>query len=229
MKCLIVDDEPLAREVVKSYIGKLPFLEFVAEFATATHAMVYLHRHEVDLIFLDIQMPDMSGLQFLNALQKRPKVIMTTAYREYALDGFNLGVVDYLLKPIPFERFAKAVERAVANTAVPAPVHEAPKVLMVQTGKKLVKLEQEAIIYIEGMKDYARLHLRDKRVITKQTLISFERELPIQFCRIHKSYIANLNLLEEMEGRQLKVAGINLPIGKSYQKALKEKIEGLMI
>ncbi len=232
MNVLIVDDEPLAQEVLETYIQKFPNLQLVQKCSNAVEAHAALEQHSVDLMFLDIQMPQISGLDFLKTLDNPPKVIFTTAFSEYALEGFELGVVDYLLKPISLERFAKAIHKVTANTMTvgSTPVGGNKSVesvvttqdfIFVKSDKKLVKVFFEDIFYIEGLKDYVILHTPNGRLVTLQTMKSLEAKLPQElFMRIHRSYIININKIAVLEGNMVNVNKKNIPVGKNYRDNL---------
>src|ERR1700676_2246544 len=195
MKCIAVDDEPLALALLQDNIHQIPTLELVASCSTAMEALVVLNKQEVDLIFLDIQMPGLTGLQLLQSLSVRPMVILITAYEKYALEGFNLDVIDYLVKPVPFERFLKACNKAIdfyrLKKNTPAEMHPWPEYFFVNAEYGLVKIVFSEISLIEGLKDYLKIHLLEtKPLIIRMSLKSIEEKLPSgKFFRIHKSYI----------------------------------------
>lgn len=232
--CLIVDDEPLARNLLKEYVSKLHYLDLKGMCSNALEAMEFLRQQPVDLLFLDIQMPDLTGISFLKALQKKPMVIFTTAYSEYALESYDLDVVDYLLKPITFERFLRAVEKAsqrfVNGQASPSPEKpasmESSPFIFVKDGTKLVKVRWEDILYIEGLKDYVTIHTRDQKIVTLQRLKVLETQLPAdKFIRIHNSYIVALNAIEVIYKNEVQVGKALLPISDSYKKSFREFVE----
>ena len=233
MNIIIVDDEPLAREVLETYISKFPGMTLLATCQNAIEAFEALNTHKVDLMFLDIQMPQISGIDFLKTLSQPPKVIFTTAYSNYALDGYELNVVDYLLKPIAFDRFVKAINKAMEllkkpqaakNTPPEIAVEEdddKPDYIFVKADKKLIKVKFEDIFYIEGLKDYVILHTPGGRIVTLQTMKSLEEKLPTEiFMRVHRSYIVNLNKIDIMEGNMLEVNKKTIPVGKNYKDEL---------
>jgi DNA-binding LytR/AlgR family response regulator len=235
ISCLIVDDEPLARNLLKEYVDKVSYLDLRGMCSSALEAIDFLRQHPVDLMFLDIQMPDLTGISFLKALQKKPMVIFTTAYSEYALESYDLDVVDYLLKPITFERFLRAVEKAsqrrVLEQATPlnekiSPPESSP-FIFVKDGTKMVKVNWEDILYIEGLKDYVTIHTRDqKKIVTLQRLKVLETQLPVdKFIRIHNSYIVALNAIEVIYKNDVQIGKVLLPISDSYKKAFKEFVE----
>lgn len=228
---IIVDDEPLALDVLETYIEKIPELNLVQRCSNALEANEALKNHDIDLMFLDIQMPQLTGTDFLKTLSKPPLVIFTTAYANYALEGFELNAVDYLLKPISLERFIKAVNKALEQLDlqrkdnVVAVTEAGPDFIFVKADKKLIKIKYDDIVYIEGLKDYVIIRMANSRVVTLQTMKSLEEKLPVaQFKRIHRSYIVNLdkikavlgNMVEVMEKGQAK----HLPVGKNYRDDL---------
>jgi len=229
---IIVDDEPLALDVLETYIEKLPKLNLVQRCSNAIEANEALDAHDIDLMFLDIQMPQLTGTDFLKTLSKPPLVIFTTAYANYALEGFELNAVDYLLKPISLERFMKAVNKAVEQIELqnnsgsgPSDNKEQSDFIFVKADKKLIKIKYNDILYIEGLKDYVIIRMETGRVITLQTMKSLEEKLPKHlFKRIHRSYIVGIdkikavvgNMVEVMEKGQAK----HLPVGKNYRDQL---------
>lgn len=234
IKTIIVDDEPLALDVLEAYVSKMPNLQLVARCENAFEANEALQNHKIDLMFLDIQMPQLNGIEFLKSLANPPAVIFTTAYSEYAVEGFELNAVDYLVKPISMDRFMKAVNKAaevmVRKSESPLQQEEAnDNFFFVKADKKLVKIVFDDIVYIEGLKDYVIIKNENSRVITLQTMKSLEDKLPAQiFKRIHRSFIVNLNrilavdgsVVEVMEKGQVK----QLPIGKNYKDELLDLI-----
>ena len=230
---IIVDDEPLAQDVLETYIEKLPDLNLVAKCNNALEAHEALKTLDVDLMFLDIQMPQLTGIDFLKTLNKPPLVIFTTAYPNHAVEGFELNALDYLLKPISLDRFIKAVNKAVDqlqltrkdNTASAAPTNDNVEYTFVKADKKLVRVNYADIIYIEGLKDYVIIRMEKDRVITLQTMKSLEEKLPAhQFKRIHRSYIINVDRINAVVGNMVEVEEKgqvkHLPIGKNYRDDL---------
>lgn len=232
MKVIIVDDEPLAQEVLGTYIQKFPQLELVAQCNNAIEAGEFLRSNSIDLMFLDIQMPQISGIDFLKTLAHPPQVIFTTAFSEYAMAGYELNVVDYLLKPIAFDRFAKAVNKALASgpsqgsdAATDAAKDQAADYIFVKADKKLIKVRFSDISYIEGLKDYVILHTPEGRIVTLQTMKSLEKKLPSDiFMRIHRSYIVNLANVSIIEGNTIQMGKKIIPIGKNYKDKLLEMV-----
>ncbi|MBX2962160.1 MAG: response regulator transcription factor [Cyclobacteriaceae bacterium] len=234
VSCLIVEDEPLARNLMTEYVKKVPSLNLVRACASAMEGMEVLRTQPVDILFLDIQMPEITGITFLKILQKKPLVIFTTAYSQYALEGYELDVVDYLLKPITFERFLKAVDKALARLTTPVvptfphqPVAEKPDFVFVKDGTKMVKIRFSDILYVEGMKDYVAIHTRDQRKITSlQRMKALEEQLPTdQFIRIHHSYIISLQAIDAVYKNDVQIGQALLPISDSYKKTFRDFIE----
>lgn len=218
-KCIIVDDEPLSHEVLENYIQKLPVLELVSSFFNAIDALTYLNTHEVDLIFLDINMPELSGIGMLKSLQNPPSVIFTSAYPEYAVDGFDLDIADFLLKPYSFERFLKAVNKF--NTSASMGNGNPQEIITLKTDKKLYRIKLTDIIYIESAGDYAKIHTPEKVIVVNQTLKHFEQILPVEyFVRVHRSFIIAIGSINYIQGNQLVISDAQIPIGQSYKDVL---------
>jgi len=224
--CIAVDDEPLALEKIVSFIAKFPSLKLEATFDRPVEALAYLSSHNIELLFLDIQMENMTGLDLLAALPSRPQVILTTAYSEYALKGYEFEVTDYLLKPYSFERFAQAVNKAVKRISEKATVVEnAPEFIFVKSDYRLVKIMLSDILYIEGMRDYRCIHSPAGKILTDQTFGSFEEQLPSsQFARIHKSYMVSLSKIESIEKHRVKIGKELLPVSESYRDAFYKRM-----
>jgi DNA-binding LytR/AlgR family response regulator len=231
-KVIIVDDEPLALDILEAFIAKMPNLELVARCENAFEANEVLNENDIDLMFLDIQMPQISGVEFLKSLQNPPAVIFTTAFSEYALDGFELNIVDYLLKPISLDRFMKAVNKASERISQGNKNNsdgDDDDYFFVKADKKLVKIGFDDILYIEGLKDYVIIKQETGRVITLQTMKSLESKLPSQhFKRVHRSYIVNTNKIKALDGNSLEVMEKGqvktIPIGKNYRDELLSQI-----
>ncbi len=232
IKCVVIDDERLARQYIKNYIAKIPQLELIDEFNSPLKAMDIIKSRKVDLMFLDIQMPDITGVDFLKSLPNSPDVIFTTAYQEYALEGFNLNVTDYLLKPFSFERFFQAVNKVIDKFEMQSPstepsALETPQTsfedsfLTIRADRKFYKINFEDIIYIEGQKAYVTFHTTKKRITALATLKDLEEQLPQkQFIRIHKSYIVAIKEIDAIEGNIVEVGDNKLPIGHTYKDDL---------
>lgn len=234
-KCLVIDDEPLARDLMRSHIEKLENFEICAECGDAMKALHELHNYKVDLMFMDIQMPQITGLEFLKTLKNPPKVIITTAFREYALEGFELDVVDYLLKPITFERFLKSVNKYYQATqedvnstqSVQITTSKAEEAFIyVKENKKVVKLHLSDILYVEGLSEYVQIYTPNKKIITKTSMTNMSEKLPDDnFMRIHKSFIVSLSKIEAFTSSSIEVPGKELPIGRSYKNSVLEVLQ----
>jgi two-component system LytT family response regulator len=235
MKCVIIDDEPLAVELLVEFVGRVDSLELVTTFTNAIDAISIINQTEIDLIFLDIEMPHFSGIDFINAIEKKPLIIFTTAYSDYAVEGFNLGAVDYLVKPIPFNRFLKAVMRAqqsftpkslpVANQVINSPEIE-HDFMFVRAEYENVKINFLDILFIEGLKDYVKIYTTDnKYTLTLISLIKLENLLSSKgFARIHRSYIINIKHVKSIQKNKVLIAEKRLPISESYKTSFFEKI-----
>jgi two-component system, LytTR family, response regulator len=253
LTCIIVEDEPLARQLLEQYVLKLPYLTLLQSFSNPLQALDFLGQNEVDILFSDIQMPEITGITLLKILKKKPLIILTTAYSEYAIEGYELDVIAYLLKPITFEKFIKAVEKArqiktdrqinqEEKTAKEDFLNEhknenspqksdyteggVQSFIFVKDGTKLVKIKLKDILYIEGLKDYVSIITREKKTVTLQTLKSLEVQLPDnQFIRIHNSFIVSLEGIESIEKERVQIGKVFIPISDTYRKAFKEFIE----
>lgn len=238
INAIIVDDEPLALDVLETYLENMPDVNLVARCANALEANDVLKKEKVDLMFLDIQMPQLTGIDFVKTLSNPPQVIFTTAYANYALEGFELNAIDYLVKPISLERFMKAVNKAVdqielkrgashGNASGSSDQDDKEDFIFVKADKKLVKIKYDDIIYIEGLKDYVIIRMENQRVITLQTMKSLEDKLPADlFRRIHRSYIVAVDKIDAVVGNMVEVMekgqAKHLPIGKNYRDELLE-------
>ncbi len=235
MKCVIIDDEPLAVELLEDFVKKVDALELISTFNNAIDAVSFINQNNVDLIFLDIQMPHFSGIDFLNTIEKKPLVIFTTAYSDYAVEGFNLGAVDYLVKPIPFHRFLKAVVRAqqvLQPVATPALTESTntPEIeqdfMFVRAEYENVKLNFADILFIEGLKDYVKIYTTDNKfTLTLISLIKLENLLSNKgFARIHRSYIINIKHVKSIQKNKVLISDKRIPISESYKNTFFEKI-----
>jgi len=219
INCIIVEDEPLALERTRSYVAKLPSLHLLSTFDNGIDALVYLQSNPVDLLFLDINIGELSGIQLLEASDIKWEVIITTAYNEYALKGFELNVTDYLLKPFSFERFLQAVSRAQANLAKKE-VAVDKKFIFVKTEYRLEKLLLSELLYIEGMRDYRKIHTINKKIMTLQSFSDFEQELPPSIlCRVHKSFMVAPDKIDSIERDRIKIQDTLIPISDTYRKS----------
>jgi len=227
MQCVIADDEPIARQILEGYISESPNLKLVASVKNAFEVIEILQEQHVDILFLDINMPKLSGLGLLKTLQQKPEVIITTAYAEYAIEGFELSVTDYLLKPFSFERFLQAILKVQQKSAIPSNQEEDITSLFVKSDKKIIKVDLEEIKYIEAYGNYIKI-FTEKMILTPQTLTNFLEKLPNDFIRIHKSFIINFNNLKLIDGNQIVLqSGDKLPIGKLYRNAVLDRIKKL--
>ena len=217
MRCLLIEDEPLAMLRLTEYVQRVPYLTLAYTCDNGLDAIPILQREPIDLVFLDIEMDGLSGLQLLEALPHRPAVILTTAFDQYALKAFDLQVVDYLLKPYSFARFLQAVTRAqsVMDTASTQPDHS---FLFIKTEYRLQKVDFDRILYIEGMRDYRRLHLVGEKIMTLETFGDLERQLPAHgFCRVHKSYLVALDKIDSIERERLTIGQVLIPLSSTYR------------
>lgn len=219
MTCIIIEDEPLAQERTRGYIERIPFLQLQAVFDNGMEGLIYLQQNTADIIFLDIQMDNLTGIQLLESVQVKSQVIFTTAYHEYAVKGFDLKVTDYLLKPYTFERFLQAANKARLqhNPDVNA---NTPRHIFIKTGHRLQKLELDKLLYIEGKRDYRKIYTHQNAILTLQTFSDFEAELPASVaCRIHRSYMVALGKIETIEKDAVHIDGRIIPISETYKKA----------
>lgn len=231
LRCLIIDDEPLAHDIILAYINDVPFLEHIGHCYRATEALDFLSNHEIDLIFLDIRMPKLNGLDFLRTLQQKPLVIITSAYEEYALESFDLAVCDYLLKPFRFDRFLKATNRALEifnlkNPAEKSVVNQKETVpsaqIAIKADKKHILIDLNDIQYLESLGNYVKVWKTDGFLLTPRTLSSFEEQLPSNlFVRVHKSFILNKKQVHYLEGNMIVLKnGFSLTFGKNYKQLI---------
>jgi two-component system LytT family response regulator len=244
LKCIAVDDEPLALDILEDYISKVPFLQLVKRTENAIEALQLVQAGGIDLVFLDIQMPDLTGIQFLKIASGKSNYILTTAYSQYALESYDLNVSDYLLKPIAFDRFYKAVEKVhnqlqKSEPVAPAQVEPATPstpsahalqvqdFIFVKTEHKIQKIQLDDILYIEGLKDYISIFTKNERVITLQNMKKMEETLPKgEFIRVHKSYIIALDKIESIERSRISITGKIIPIGDTYRDEFFKLIDG---
>jgi DNA-binding LytR/AlgR family response regulator len=224
VRCLIVDDEPLAIRLIEKHIAQIESFEVVATCNTAMKAFEILNKESIDLLFLDIKMPSITGIDFLKSLKNPPQTIFTTAYRNYALESYDLDIVDYLLKPITFDRFFKAVERYFRENPItppPAPPSKAAAVdsfIIVKSGSKYHKIAVNTILYIESLKDYIKIHTKDNRIVSKYKISEIEKELADKvFLRVHRSYIVNITKVNAFTQHDIEIGAVEIPIGISYK------------
>ncbi|MFH1159967.1 MAG: LytTR family DNA-binding domain-containing protein [bacterium] len=236
IRCIVVDDEPLAIEKLTDYISRIPYLKLQASFNNVIDAMEFLRDQSIDLVFLDIQMDTFTGIQLLEIVRNPPKVIITTAYDSFAVKGYELDVTDYLLKPISFERFLKAVNKVCeeicsGKTVLPVLPQEntekfSSDFIFVKADYHLHKVRLSDILFIEGMKDYLRLHLPNERIMTLMSFVKMEKVLPPErFMRVHKSFIISLEKIERIERNMILIATHKIPIGNKYKKTFFEYLE----
>ncbi len=222
--CVIIEDEPLAMDRTSGFVQKIPFLQLDATFDNALDGLSYLNQHAVDLLFLDINMDELSGIELLESANLKSQVIITTAYQEYALKGYELRVTDYLLKPFTFNRFLQAVNAAEEN--IRQRVAEPPRdFIFVKTENRLEKITIADIVFIEGMRDYRRIHTVDKKIMTLQNFREFEQIIPANLVhRVHKSYMVSLHRIESIERSRIKIAQQLIPISETYREAFFREI-----
>lgn len=226
-QCVILDDEPLAVDLLSSYVEKTEGITSAYAGTNAFEAIQFIQKNKVDIVFLDMQMPELTGLQVLKIIGTDYHIIFTTAYTEYALEGYEYNITDYLLKPITYERFLKAVEKTELSTSVQLDKGESisDNFVFIKTDHKMVKVNFDEILYVEGLKDYLCIHLLSEKLITLMTLKSLEQVLPPrQFMRIHKSYIISLQKIDSIERNRIFMGEAVLPIGETYRDAFSKRI-----
>ncbi|SFR72658.1 LytR/AlgR family response regulator transcription factor [Maribacter stanieri] len=220
INCIVVDDEELARALLITYIKKLDYLNLVGQAENPLEALQLMKEHDVDVLFLDIQMPEIKGTDFAKMVDSNTKIIFTTAYSQYALEGYELNAVDYLLKPITFERFVTAV-----NKVKPGKIIEKTDTITIKSGYDLHKVKYEDILYVVSDSEYVTFHLGDKKIISNQRLKALEQELPSSmFMRVHRSYIINKNSVTGLKGRDLLLSDVIIPVSDSYYDQVKEEL-----
>ena len=235
LNCLIVEDEPLAAEILSDYVAQIPYLQLVAICPDAIYAMEQLQNHSIDVLFLDIHLPKLKGLDFLRSLRHPPKVILTTAYHQYALESYELEVVDYLLKPIEFSRFVKAVEKLKEQQPIIAKAQDsyslsaaARPFRFFNVNKKKQKVYLDEILYVESLKEYVRLVLKEGNLITKMQLGTLEEHLPSdKFLRIHRSYLVAVEQISAFSAYEIEVGAHQIPIGRSYKVSVQNVLNSL--
>jgi DNA-binding LytR/AlgR family response regulator len=233
-RCLLVDDEPIAVDIIRNHIKKLDTLEITGVCSNAVEAFEFLRKKPIDLIFLDIQMPKITGMEFLRTLKNPPKVIVVSAYREYALEGFELDVLDYLIKPVSFERFLKAMdkyyhqaEKYQAGFGVSVDPEDQTAFIWIRADRKNMKVLLNQIRYVEGLKDYVKIYLENQMIISKASMKEMEEKLPSdQFIRIHRSYLVSLTKIQAFTQDHVEVGRNILPIGTSYKTAVMHQLAG---
>lgn len=232
IKCIIVDDEPVARKIIREFVEEVNFLTLAGEFENALKAESFLRNNPAEIVFLDIEMPKLSGLDWLKKSTAKPLVILTTAFPEYALEGYELDIIDYLLKPVSFSRFLKAAQKAKDYISMKNAGHLSaePSWLFVRSDKRIEKIEPDEILYIESTGNYINIHVKDKSIIAYLTLKGIESELPpAGFIKIHQSFIVNFSRIEAIEGNQVKVNNKMLPLGRSYKDMFMKMVEERLV
>ncbi|AUC14088.1 DNA-binding response regulator [Tenacibaculum sp. SZ-18] len=230
-KCVVVDDEPIAREIIESFIEKTPNLKLLGSFQNAVEVLSFEQKDNVDLYFLDINMPEINGLSLAKIINKKAHIIFTTAYRDYAIDGFNLNVVDYLLKPIAFDRFLQAIEKLpkesqLVNTTFNQ--EQKSDFLFIRSERKMIKVSFNDILYIESLSDYIKIYLSNEVIVTRETISNINDKLPQNlFIRIHRSYIISINKIHSYTNEFIEVSKKALPISRSYKESVLQKLAGM--
>ncbi|MDN3618656.1 LytTR family DNA-binding domain-containing protein [Polaribacter undariae] len=231
INCVIVDDEPVARKILETFVAKIPNLTLVKSCKNAMEAFDVSNSHNIDLFFLDINMPDVSGLSLAKSINKKSKIIFTTAYREYAIDGFDLQAVDYLLKPIAFDRFLQAVNKFFETKVLVKPSVEVEETIeknnyiFVRSDRKMVKVIFDEILYVESLSDYIKIYTKDNVLVTRETISNLEVKLPSQqFLRIHRSYIINLNKTDSYTNELVEIEKKAIPISRTYKENVLKKL-----
>jgi two-component system, LytTR family, response regulator len=220
IKCIIIEDEPLATKKLETFIQRIPFLELVASFENAIQSLTFLKSKTIDLILLDIQMEQLTGIQFLETLTERPYIIITSAYAEYALKGYELRVFDYLLKPFSFERFLAAVNKVYDDMQTKQNGKQTPSYIFVKTEYRIENIMIDDILYIEGMQGYLQIHMLNRKIMTKQSFKSILALLPgNQFAQVHKSWVVSITKIESIERNRIKIGKALIPIGDTYREA----------
>jgi DNA-binding LytR/AlgR family response regulator len=221
INCVIVDDEPMAREIVEGYIAKTPNLKLIKSCKNASEAILFLQENKVDLFFLDINMPEINGLSLAKIINNKTQIIFTTAYRDYAIDGFNLNVVDYLLKPISFDRFLEAVQKVSTSDVL----KNDKDFMFVRADRKMVKIEFNAILYIESLSDYVKIYTTEKAIVIRETISSLQEKLPTKkFIRIHRSFIISFIKIDSYTNEFIEINQKALPISRSYKESVLQKL-----
>lgn len=231
IKCLIVDDEPVARDIVSAFVSKIDNLELISVCKNASDALTIINKESIDLIFLDINMPEITGLSLAKSIHYKTKIIFTTAYREYAIEGFDLQAVDYLLKPISFDRFLQSIQKYfdlhTTKEVMQEVSHEIEKenAFFVRSDRKMVKVRFEEILYIESLSDYIKIFTNDKTIVTRETISNIESKLPsCDFVRVHRSYIVSLHQIDSYTNEYVELGRKAIPISRSYKDQVLKKL-----
>jgi len=229
IKCVLIDDEPLAIKVLENYFTNFTDFEVIATFTNSLEALDFINSTPVDAVFLDINMPMMTGFELISLIENKTKVIITTAFREFAAESYDLDVLDYLVKPIPLPRFIKCINKITTEynlkNNIKVETAKGDSHIFIKVDKKMMKINIEEILFVEGMKEYIKVVTPDKTYITHKSLTSLSEELPAdRFLRIHKSYVIALNKVKSIEGNRVQIQSYNIPIGRNYSKEVKNKI-----
>lgn len=229
IKCVLIDDEPLAIKVLQNYFTNFTDFEVIATFNNSLEALDFINSTTVDAVFLDINMPMMTGFELISLIENKTKVIITTAFREFAAESYDLDVLDYLVKPIPLPRFIKCINKITTEynlkNNIKVETAKGDSHIFIKVDKKMMKINIEEILFVEGMKEYIKVVTPDKTYITHKSLTSLSEELPAdKFLRIHKSYVIALNKVKSIEGNRVQIQSYNIPIGRNYSKEVKNKI-----
>ncbi|WP_343707104.1 LytTR family DNA-binding domain-containing protein [Flavobacterium sp.] len=229
IKCVLIDDEPLAIKVLENYFTNFTDFEVIATFTNSLEALDFINSTAVDAVFLDINMPMMTGFELISLIENKTKVIITTAFREFAAESYDLDVLDYLVKPIPLPRFIKCINKITTEynlkNNIKVETAKGDSHIFIKVDKKMMKINIEEILFVEGMKEYIKVVTPDKTYITHKSLTSLSEELPQdRFLRIHKSYVIALNKVKSIEGNRVQIQSYNIPIGRNYSKEVKNKI-----
>ena len=226
LKCIIVEDEPLAVNIMKDYIQQIPFLELIAVCNDAISAMQKLNENKIDLMFLDLHLPKIKGLDFLSTIKNPPKVIITTAYHEFAVESYQYQVLDYLLKPIAFERFVSAVQKALPTAhKTEAHITNEPEFLFFTVNKKRAKIQVQEILYIESQKENIKIVLKERTILTRHSISELEKILSSDFIRIHRSFIISKSKIDFFDSQSVEIQGVQIPIGRNYKDYIKSLLE----
>lgn len=238
MNCIVIDDEPTALDLLKDFIGKIPFLTLEKTFANPIEALAYIQENKVDLVFVEVELPDLSGVEFVKCLQSKPMVVFTAANDKYALAGYDLEVTDYLLKPIVFDRFLRAVNKAyglnklfkkfIDRTGLVPEKETQSEFIMVKTGYNTININLNDILYVEGLKDYIKIHLTGKTILTLNSLKKLQEMLPeSRFVRVHRSFIVSLPKIDSIQRNRIVIGKTFVPVGENYKNAFKEAIASI--